>query len=45
MPNFQFVAKSLALVVQRADNFIYWIGRYAANKCVEEFPYSPVICV
>ena len=34
-----------APIVQRADNFIHWIGRYAANKCVQEFLYSPIICV
>ena len=27
-----------APVVQRVDNFIHWIGCYAANKCVQEFP-------
>ena len=33
----------LAPVVQRADNFIHWIGRYAANMCVQEFPFRPII--
>ena len=26
-----------APVVQTADNFIHWIGRYAADKSVQEF--------
>ena len=34
-----------APVVQRADNFIHWISHNVANKCVQEFPYSPTICV
>ena len=32
-------------VVQRVDNFIHCIGRYVANKRVQEFPYSPKMCV
>ena len=37
--------RDLAPVVQRADNFIHWIGRSAENKCVQDFPYSSIIIV
>ena len=30
--NFQFLAKSLAPVVQRPDNFIQWIKYYSGSK-------------
>ena len=37
--------RNQAPVVQRADNFIHWISRYATNQFVQELPYSPIVCV
>ena len=36
--------EDLAPVVQRAETFIHWIGRYAADKmCAKIDPYNPII--
>ena len=32
-----------APVVQRVDNFIHRISRFAQLQCVQEFRYSPII--